>query len=55
MKIINVQTGEVREVDDYQVRELGMLDGFKWVESMTEKDWLLLVERLKDKNEYSRP
>ena len=55
MKIINTQTGEVREVDYYRVWELGMLYGFKWVDSMTENDWLLLVERLKDKNENTRP
>jgi hypothetical protein len=50
VKLINLSTGEVREVDSYKLAEMGMPDGFEMAENLTTDDWIYaLQEALSDR------
>ena len=48
-KLINLETGEVQNVDTYAVREWGMPDGFQFVDELTDDDWIEALQNAKEK------
>ena len=48
MQIIDLNDGEVREVDEGQLRELGMPPDFKPVDAVTTEEW---IQALQDAHE----
>lgn len=51
MKVINLNTLEVREVDPNQFIKRSMLDEFLAVEEVTTEEWLQIVSRFKEEVE----
>lgn len=47
-KIINVQTGEIREVDYYKIREMRMPEGFKSLDDVTKEELAEMIREWRE-------
>jgi hypothetical protein len=47
--IVNLDTGEVMDVDHYMLAELSMPKGFTLVDDVKAKEWATLVRKLHDR------